>query len=99
MSRQPNQSVFRIVAGSGQNITTSGTAANNSTAFANNTTIIRISPTEDIRYRIAPLAVAVATDALLPAGAVEYVGIAAGDRLSVIQDSTGGTVSVSECTR
>lgn len=99
MSRQPNQSVFRIVAGSGQNITASGTAANNSAAFANNTSIIRVATTEAIRYRVGPLAVAVATDTLLPAGAVEYIGVAAGDRLSVIQDSAGGTVSVSEVTR
>lgn len=99
MSRQPNQSVYRIVAGSGQNITSSGTAANNSTAFGENTSIIRIAPSEAIRYRIGPSATAVATDTLLPAGAVEYVGVAKGDRLSVIQDSAGGTVSVSECTR
>lgn len=99
MSRQPNQSVYRIVAGSGQNITTSGTAANNSTAFAANTPIIRIAPTEDIRYRVGLSAVAVATDTLLFAGAVEYVGITSGERLSVIQNSTAGVVSVSECTR
>ena len=99
MSRQPNQSVYRIIAGSGQNITSSGTAANNSTAFASNTSIIRISPSAAIRYRVGPNATALTTDTLLPAGAVEYVGIVAGDRLSVIQDSTGGTVSVSECTR
>ena len=99
MGTQPNQSVYRIITGSGQNITSSGTAANNSTAFGANTSIIRIAPTAAIRYRIGPAAVAVATDTLLPAGAVEYVGVAKGDRLSVIQDSTGGTVSVSECTR
>lgn len=97
--RQPNQSVYRIIPGSSQNITSSGTAANNSTAFSDNVNIIRISPTQAIRYRIGPSATAVATDTLLPAGAVEYVGIARGDRLSVIQDSTGGTVNVSECTR
>lgn len=99
MSRQPNQSVYRVIPGSGQNITSSGTAANNSTAFADNVSIIRIAPSAAIRYRIGPSATAVATDTLLPAGAVEYVGIVKGDRLSVIQDSAGGTVSVSECTR
>ncbi len=99
MSKQPNQSLYRIVPGSGQNITTSGTAANNSTAFADNTTIIRIVGTQDFRYRIGPAAVATATDTLLPLGVVEYVGIVKGDRLSVIQNSAAGTVNVSEATR
>lgn len=99
MSRQPNQSVFRVIAGSGQNISTSGTAANNAVAFADNVSIIRITATENVHYRIGPAAVAVATDTFLPQGAVEYVGIVKGDRLSVIQDSTGGTVNVSQCTR
>lgn len=99
MGTQPNQSVYRIIAGSGQNISSSGTAANNATAFGSTVSIIRIATTEAIHYRIGPSATAVATDTLLPAGAVEYVGIAKGDRLSVIQDSTSGTVNVSECTR
>lgn len=99
MARQPNQSVYRIISGSSQNITTSGTAANNATAFGDNVSIIRITATEDIRYRIGPTAVAVATDTFLPAGAVEYVGIADADRLSVIQDTAPGSVNVSECTR
>jgi hypothetical protein len=99
MSRQPNQSVYRPIAGTGQNITTSGTAANNATAFGVNTSIIRISATEAIRYRIGPAAVAVATDTYLPSGAVEYVGVVAGDRLSVLQDSAAGSVNVTECTR
>lgn len=99
MSKQPNQSVYRIVTGSSQDITSSGTAANNAVAFGSNTSIIRVTATEDIRYRIGPAAVAVATDTFLPSGAVEYLGVVAGERLSVIQDSAGGTVNVSECTR
>jgi len=99
MSKQPNQSVYRAIAGTSQTITSSGTAANNSTAFADNSSIIRVTATEDIRYRIGPSATAVATDTLLPSGAVEYLGIVKGDRLSVIQVSTGGTVNVTEMTR
>lgn len=99
MSKEANQSIYRQKPGLSQNITSSGTAANNSTAFEANTSIIRISATAAIRYRVGPSAVAVATDARLPADAIEYVGIVKGDRLSVIQESAGGTVSVTEMTR
>jgi hypothetical protein len=99
MGTQPNQSVFRPLVGTGQNITTSGTAANNSTAFGPATQIIRITGTAAFRYRVGPAAVAVATDTLLPTGAVEYIGVVKGDRLSVIQDSAAGVVNVTEMTR
>lgn len=99
MGIQANQSVYRPIPGSGQNITTSGTAANNSTDFAANTQIIRICATQAIRYRVGFSATAVATDTRLPADAVEYIGIVKGERLSVIQESAAGTVSVTEMTR
>jgi hypothetical protein len=69
-----------------------GAAHAESTAVGS--TLIRVVATSACHVRIGAAPVAVATDGLLPAGQVEYFMCLATDKVSVLQDSAGGTLNV-----
>lgn len=80
-----------------QSVTTSGTAAASAVIDSSHDRIVRIVCQEDCWYALGtdPTAVAdTAGSTFLPGGAVEYVGVSAGDKFSVIQDSAAGEFSI-----
>jgi len=82
-------------------ITTSGTSQQ-SAAFGNNTSEIRVVCSAACHINIGENPTAAATDnngMLLPANVVEYFHVTPGQRIAVIQDSAAGTFCVSEMTR
>lgn len=82
--------------GSTQTITTSGSSAAISTAFASGTRIVRIVATEDIHLKFATSPTAATSDPFLPANQVEYFKVTAGEKVAAIQNSAAGTVYVTE---
>lgn len=82
--------------GTTQTITTSGSSAAISTAFGNNTRLVRIVATEDVHLEFATSPTATTSDPFLPANQVEYFRVTAGDKVAAIQNSAAGTVYVTE---
>ncbi len=73
---------------------TVGASSQSTSAFGNSTRIVRLVSTVDCHVRMG--SGAVATDSLFPANVVEYVAVRPGEIVSVIQDSSGGTLYVTE---
>lgn len=70
-------------------------AATTSTALS--ATMVRLAATAPCRIRISQAGTAAqATDALLPAGIVEWQGCTIGDKISVIRDSYDGIITITE---
>lgn len=59
--------------------------------------VVRIVTTSDCHYVIN--GTADTNDTYLPAEAVEYISIFQGETISFIQNATGGTAYVTECTQ
>lgn len=79
-----------------QNIAYTGTQGR-SAAFADSTTIIRIVADTACFYLLGKTPTATTSNGtLLPAGAVEYVPVNPGDKISAIQSSAGGTLNITE---
>jgi hypothetical protein len=97
MAKQDNTTAYRI--GASQTVTVAGTAANNATPLASKSGVVRLHSTTACRVAIGPGAVAVATSTYLAANAPEYFAFNIGDRVSVIQQSAGGTLTITEMTR
>lgn len=97
MSKAPIAAIYRM--GRSENITVSGTAANNATALNTTGSLIRIVSTTACYYKIGVSAIATTSNVYLPADTVEYVGYNGGEHISVIQASTGGTLNITECSR
>lgn len=76
----------------------SGAASVQSTAFSTRTSIIRFVATQDCHIKLGanPTAVADGTCLFVPKNWVEYIGCGPGDKLAVIQDSTGGFIFITE---
>lgn len=74
-------------------VATSGTSAQSS-AIGANCRVARIVCTEDCHYTFG--ATATTSDSFLPAGVVEYVHVYGGDQIAVIQNSTAGTLFITE---
>lgn len=85
--------VFKL--GASQDVPISGTSTA-STAFGAKTTAIRLTANVDCRYAIGASPTATPTSILLPAGAIDYVGCAPGDKIAIIQEATAGTLNVTE---
>lgn len=87
------------IMGSTQKITV-GAASVTSTAFGASTYMLRVVSTTAAHYRVtrAGSAATAAGDAYLPAATIEYIGVKPGDKLSIIEDSAGGTAYLTECT-
>lgn len=82
--------------GAVQNITIGATSLQ-STAVTR-ASLVRLTPTVDcyVTQGTNPTASST-TGALLMAGATEYIGIAAGEKIAVIQSSVAGTLNMVEC--
>lgn len=92
----PNNTFDVIFAGTNQKVTTTGTSAQ-STAVGSATTIVRLYASQNMYIQISsnPTA-AVASSTYLPTGIVEYFGITPGDKIAAIQDTTTGTLFITE---
>ena len=80
-----------------QSVTISGTSAASAVIHATEDRVVRIVSQTACWYSIgtAPTAVAdTAGSTYLPADAVEYIAITAGDKIAAIQDATGGEFSI-----
>ena len=74
-----------------------GAASAASTAFGTQTYQVRLAATSACRIRIGDgTPTALATDAYLSANWVEYFTCTPGQKVSVIQESAGGKLSVTE---
>lgn len=94
MAGQSFASVYRL--GTTQTVTTSGTSAATSNAFAAGTQVIRVVCTEACHIKLAGTPTATTSDPLLPANTVEYFVAAPGEKLAAIQVDTAGTLRVTE---
>lgn len=77
-------------------------ASAQSVVWGSNTFEIRVVSTTACHINIGTNPTAAATDnngMYLPANVVEYFHVSPGQRLAVIQDTAGGTLTVSEMTR
>src|SRR5437899_1389754 len=84
--------------GVSQTVAYTGTSTTITNAFGAQTYQIRISSTTACHYKVVEAAggAAAVTDSLLPINWVEYVNVSPGQKISAIQDSAGGTLSVTE---
>ena len=83
---------------SNHNLTATDTAAATSVAFAAGVQCARIAPKIDIWYAIGAAPTAATTTQFLAAGAVEYVPVSEGDKVSVLRvGDTSGAVSIQGC--
>jgi hypothetical protein len=73
---------------------TASAAASN--AFALTTRVVRVVATTDCFFTTAATPTATTSSVYLPAGAVEYVRVNAGDKISAIRRSQDGTLYVTE---
>ena len=91
-----NESIQAAAPGTTQTITTSGSSAAISTAFGNNTRLVRIVATEDVNIKFGSSPTATTSDPFIPANQVEYFKVTAGEKVAAIQNSAAGTVYVTE---
>jgi hypothetical protein len=95
-SHNKSETIQAVAPGTTQTITTSGSSAAISTAFATGTTVVRIVATADIHLKFATSPTATTSDPFLPANQVEYFKVTAGEKVAAIQNSAAGTVYVTE---
>jgi hypothetical protein len=81
--------------GTVQNFTLTGTSQP-STAFSNETYMIRITATEGAYFVIGTTPVAADTDPLLGANVVDYITVTPGQKIAVLEADSGGVFSVTE---
>jgi hypothetical protein len=82
--------------GAAQEVTI-GAASAASTAFGAQTYQIRVAATIGCRIKVGDgTPTAAATDAYLPANQAEYLSCTPGQKIAVIQETTGGKLSVTE---
>lgn len=90
------ESIYRL--GTHQKVAYTGTAGTISNAVGD-VHVVRVVCTSDAYIAIGKNPTATANDPIIPAAAVEYFAIMAGEKVSAIQVSAGGTLHVTECTR
>lgn len=83
--------------GASYDIATGSAAASAPAAIPAGVQYVRLQSTQDCRVEFT--GTASATSMFLPAGHVEYFLVTQGQTVSVIQDSTAGTLHVTELTR
>jgi len=79
-----------------QQVITAGVTAVLSAAFANTARSVRVAPIANIHYEVGVAPVADATSPFLGGGGVEDLRIKPGDKISIIQDTAGGIVTITE---
>jgi len=95
-SHNKSETIQAVAPGTTQTITTSGSSAAISTAFATGTTVVRIVATEDVNIKFGSTPTATTSDPFIPANQVEYFKVTAGEKVAAIQNSTAGTCYVTE---
>jgi hypothetical protein len=90
--------------GTNQNLT-AGVAASASSAFGQETTLIRVAPTPltgagaHVHFAIGTAPIATSSTQFIPCGVIEYIVVAPGDKISILRGgSTDISVSVCEIT-
>lgn len=73
-----------------------GATSSQSIPMGATTGIVRLCPTSDCYVAFGANPTASSSSLLLPAGAVEYFGINPGDKIAVLQVSSGGYLSIIE---
>jgi hypothetical protein len=76
--------------GTGERVTTSGSAAQTTKSCPQKCTVVRIYVSVETHYQIGPTASATTSDDALPAGGWEYVACQPGDLVSFITESGAG---------
>lgn len=85
--------------GTSQDITTGASSAVLTNAFGPQTYQVRLAATAAARFRLVDGTTggtAVATDALIPAGVVDYIVVSPGQKIAAIQDAAAGKLNVTE---
>ena len=95
-SHNKSETIQAVAPGTTQTITTSGSSAAISTAFATGTTVVRIVATEDVNIKFGSAPTATTNDPFVPANQVEYFKVTAGEKVAAIQNSAAGTCYVTE---
>lgn len=75
-----------------------GTAANSS-ALSAGIRLVRLVATQDCHIAIGDNPTATTSDMFLPANVVDYIMVSETDDISVIQNSTGGNLYITEMTK
>lgn len=84
--------------GTVQSVAYTGTAGTIANAITGGIQKVRLYATTDCFVKISSAGTAATTsDTPLPGLTVEYVTVAAGEKVSAIQSSAGGTIYVTEC--
>jgi len=73
-----------------------GAASVQSTVLGPQTGLVRVCASTDCNIAFGINPVATATSLYLPAGAIEYFGVNPGEKIAVIQVSTGGFLFITE---
>lgn len=84
--------------GTHQSVAYTATAGTITNAVAEQTYKVRLVCTTDAYVKVGNAPTATTSDPIFPAGAVEYVTITPGQKVSAVQVSSGGTLSVTEIT-
>jgi hypothetical protein len=95
-SHNKSETIQAVAPGTTQTITTSGSSAAISTAFATGTTVVRIVATEDVNIKFGSSPTATTSDPFIPANQVEYFKVTAGEKVAAIQNTAAGTCYVTE---
>ena len=82
-----------------QTITVSGTSAAVTNAFSAGIQVVRVTATTAIHYTVGVTPTATTSDPYLAAGEVEYVLVSEGEKVAAIQNASGGTAFVTECSK
>lgn len=91
-------SAFRqraFVPGTNQVMTTSG-STQQSAAVGSKTTVVRIAATADAFFEIGANPTATTSSMVIPGGTVDFLAIAPGHKVAVLQVALAGKVSVTE---
>lgn len=90
---------FRVLEGTTQNVTVSGTSAATSNAFSSDATVIRVASTTNCYVTVAATPTATTSHTIVLAGHPEYFLVEPSEKLAALQVSGGGVLSVTECSR
>ena len=82
-----------------QNVAFLVTAVQVTNAFGGSTRVLRIVATENCYYKVGANPTATASDIYLPAGTVEYIAVAPGEKISAIREANDGTLNITEMTK
>ncbi len=83
--------------GTVQKVIVGATSVATASAFGGGAEVVRIAPSVDCHFALGASPTATATDHYLPAGALEFISVRAGEKLAFIRAaSLDGIVTVSE---